>query len=72
MRSKESPTEIDGKNNKNANFSGKLFGPHFLVQLTCGKMFFGWRFHWKIFIAPVRSRTVARKLFIKKLGFCVL
>ena len=35
-------------------------GSHFGVQLTCGKMFLGSRFQWKIFIASVGDHTRPR------------
>ena len=48
------PTEL--KNTKIEN----IIGSHFGVQLTCGKMFLGSRFQWKIFIAYVRDHTRSR------------
>ena len=54
MRFKKFPTDL--KNTKIENFYGSCFG----VQLTCGKMFLGSRFQWKIFIAPVRDHTRSR------------
>ena len=54
VRSKKFPTEL--KKHQNRNF----FGSHFGVQLTCGKMFLGSRFQWKIFMAPVRHHTRPR------------
>jgi hypothetical protein len=53
MRSKKFPTEL-----KNTKIEA-LFGSHFGVQLTFGKMFLGSRFQWIIFIASVRDRTLA-------------